>query len=314
MKKNISIVLAIVIVCSLPSTAFAASSSVATSLDENSILCQAEDGFMFITTSDELCATIITNDTLHIVTVSIKYSIQSNEVYQWYIDDYPHPFHSSSAAFWDGVIAYAENHMGQAEVVSFSSEVSNSVERSIQPCSSAVADIYPQFVTCVGTSPFNRIMRYNTTIGGNAVHVYEDMTFDIRIAQTKSWSTAVFVSTLITSILGLFVTNTLVNALCTAFNLIVSAVAEVKAGKLNQYSCLALFSRYVNINDSTYPYNMTERGVTYYAYENATPNNTDRAQIDVGSNYTEYSPSETYYRDCSAQALDGYNAYLVLRG
>lgn len=79
--------------------------------------------------------------------------------------------------------------------------------------------------------------------------------------------------------------------------------------QMNCYTCTAIFSRYVNVNSSEYPYNMTIRTVSYEAYEDASPSSTRRAEIDSGSRTTSYNKSESYYQNCYAQALDGYNVY-----
>ena len=277
MKKRLSIFLIFVLLFSLSSTTVA---SALPNKSELPGLYAAEDGDMFILQSEDRDATIITNDTHHSMTVSIKYSHNPDTVYQWYISDYPMPFEPSSSAFWTDIIAYAEDHISQAEEIIFVSNTPSEMHNSIQPFSSAGADIYPQLVKYVGTSPFD-----------------------------KSWSTAVFVSTLITSVLGLIVTNTIVQAICTAFNVVVSVYASIAAGSMNCYTCTAIFSRYVNVNSSEYPYNMTIRTVSYEAYEDASPSSTRRAEIDSGSRTTSYNKSESYYQNCYAQALDGYNVY-----
>ena len=306
MKKRLSIFLIFVLLFSLSSTTVA---SALTNKSELPGLYAAEDGDMFILQSEDRDATIITNDTHHSMTVSIKYSHNPDTVYQWYISDYPMPFEPSSSAFWTDIIAYAEDHISQAEEIIFVSNTPSEMHNSIQPFSSAGADIYPQLVKYVGTSPFEDIIRYSTTMDGNTVRVYEDMRFEVRFSQNKSWSTAVFVSTLITSVLGLIVTNTIVQAICTAFNVVVSVYASIAAGSMNCYTCTAIFSRYVNVNSSEYPYNMTIRTVSYEAYEDASPSSTRRAEIDSGSRTTSYNKSESYYQNCYAQALDGYNVY-----
>lgn len=153
------------------------------------------------------------------------------------------------------------------------------------------------------------VYRYSTTMDGNTVRVYEEMRFEVLFSQNKSWSTTVFISTIITAFLGKVVTDTLVQALCTALNVVVSAYSSVAAGAINRYTCSAVFSRYVNVNSSRYPYNMTIRTVSYEAYEDASPSSTKRAKIDSGSRVTSYSKNETYYQNCYAQALDGYNVY-----
>lgn len=306
MKKRLSIFLIFVLLFSLSSTTVA---SALPNKSELPGLYTAEDGDMFISQSEDRCATIITNETLHIITVSIKYSQDPDTVYQWYISDYPMPFEPSSSAFWTDIIAYAEERISQAEAIIFSSNTSVEMQNSIQPFSSVGADIYPQLVKYVGTSPFEDIIRYSTTMDGNTVRVYEEMRFEVLFSQNKSWSTTVFISTIITAFLGKVVTDTLVQALCTALNVVVSAYSSVAAGAINRYTCSAVFSRYVNVNSSRYPYNMTIRTVSYEAYEDASPSSTKRAKIDSGSRVTSYSKNETYYQNCYAQALDGYNVY-----
>ena len=168
MKKRLSIFLIFVLLFSLSSTTVA---SALPNKSELPGLYAAEDGDMFILQSEDRDATIITNDTHHSMTVSIKYSHNPDTVYQWYISDYPMPFEPSSSAFWTDIIAYAEDHISQAEEIIFVSNTPSEMHNSIQPFSSAGADIYPQLVKYVGTSPFEDIIRYSTTMDGNTVRV-----------------------------------------------------------------------------------------------------------------------------------------------
>ena len=108
MKKRLSIFLIFVLLFSLSSTTVA---SALPNKSELPGLYAAEDGDMFILQSEDRDATIITNDTHHSMTVSIKYSHNPDTVYQWYISDYPMPFEPSSSAFWTDIIAYAEDHI-----------------------------------------------------------------------------------------------------------------------------------------------------------------------------------------------------------
>lgn len=149
-EKRLSIFLIFVLLFSLSSTTVA---SALPNKSELPGLYAAEDGDMFILQSEDRDATIITNDTHHSMTVSIKYSHNPDTVYQWYISDYPMPFEPSSSAFWTDIIAYAEDHISQAEEIIFVSNTPSEMHNSIQPFSSAGADIYPQLVKYVGTSP-----------------------------------------------------------------------------------------------------------------------------------------------------------------
>ncbi len=82
MKKRLSIFLIFVLLFSLSSTTVA---SALPNKSELPGLYAAEDGDMFILQSEDRDATIITNDTHHSMTVSIKYSHNPDTVYQWYI-------------------------------------------------------------------------------------------------------------------------------------------------------------------------------------------------------------------------------------
>lgn len=181
-EKRLSIFLIFVLLFSLSSTTVA---SALPNKSELPGLYAAEDGDMFILQSEDRDATIITNDTHHSMTVSIKYSHNPDTVYQWYISDYPMPFEPSSSAFWTDIIAYAEDHISQAEEIIFVSNTPSEMHNSIQPFSSAGADIYPQLVKYVGTSPFEDIIRYSTTMDGNTVRVYEDMRFEVRFHRIR---------------------------------------------------------------------------------------------------------------------------------
>lgn len=133
MKKRLSIFLIFVLLFSLSSTTVA---SALPNKSELPGLYAAEDGDMFILQSEDRDATIITNDTHHSMTVSIKYSHNPDTVYQWYISDYPMPFEPSSSAFWTDIIAYAEDHISQAEEIIFVSNTPSEMHNSIQFCGS----------------------------------------------------------------------------------------------------------------------------------------------------------------------------------
>lgn len=78
MKKRLSIFLIFVLLFSLSSTTVA---SALPNKSELPGLYAAEDGDMFILQSEDRDATIITNDTHHSMTVSIKYSHNPDTVY-----------------------------------------------------------------------------------------------------------------------------------------------------------------------------------------------------------------------------------------
>ena len=84
MKRFISVFLAVSMVLSMASTAFAADSNVT---DPNSLpntyTEKLEDGDIFIQQSDWQTVVILTSDKDHIINIAIKYFDTPDMVYQW---------------------------------------------------------------------------------------------------------------------------------------------------------------------------------------------------------------------------------------
>lgn len=259
--------------------------------------------------SDENIA-ILTNVEDHLIDISISYLSSPNTVYQWTITDYPESTFTTSDDFWNGVVAYAENRMTDASVVTFTEVSYDEPIELPQTRSSAGADLLEDLEEFMGTSEYFGRQIYSTTYQGQVFRVLESMDFRILTNGSKSWSTTISVSSLIVSVLGLAATTTLVGAICGAFGVALSAASLIPPGKINKYICRAMNYRYVTINGSEYAYSMADKFIDYNGYENADNNSTERAYADSGSRSVSYVPSAAYFSSYTDQINDAYEMFL----
>ena len=91
--------------------------------DEQPFVMDIDNGKLFSAASEDKTVAILTNDDLHLIDISISYDPACDEVYHWAIRDYPADEFSYSDSFWISVIAYAENHFEDSELVLFTTTV-----------------------------------------------------------------------------------------------------------------------------------------------------------------------------------------------
>lgn len=312
MKRIISIFLSLCMISMLSLQCFASNdlSTPSQQTDIEPYIGQINGGNIYVSKTTDKVVTIMTNNSLHLIDISIMYPENETVVYEWSITDYPvATFSPANEYFWMGIVEYAELHMSSAKTVTFINNTYDTPIELPQTRSSAGADLLEALEDYEG-SEYHGDLLYTTTYQGKTFRVYESMDHGIFIAGTKAWNTPITVASLITGIIGTATTSTLVAAICGAFGIATSAGALLDPGKLNQYTCEANTYRYVTINGSSYVYNTTDKFVTYNGYEDADNNSTNRAYIDSGSRSVNYPDGSTYFVSFTSQVQDAYDMFL----
>lgn len=309
MKKIISLALAVIMLITMSSTAFAANES----RNSQTYIGEISNGNIFSKKTSNMLVTIITDNTRRMIDISIKYLNQPNIVYQWRIQDYPVArFKPASNSFWNGIIEYAERNISSATPVTFTDVTYEKPIDVTAMRSSAGADLLQDLRSFIGQDEYFDVLKTSTPLyrNGVAFRVYESMQFRILLDGYKAWSTTITVASLITGILGLALTNPTITAICSAFGVAATAASLILPGRVNKYICRAMVYRYVNANGSKYVYNITDKFIDYKGYENADNNSTERAYADSSSQTINYIQGQSYFGSYTAQVDDAYQMYL----
>lgn len=309
MKKIISLALAVIMLITMSSTAFAANES----RNSQTYIGEISNGNIFSKKTSNMLVTIITDNTRRMIDISIKYLNQPNIVYQWRIHDYPVArFEPASNSFWNGIIEYAERNISSATPVTFTDVTYEKPIDVTAMRSSAGADLLQDLRSFIGQDEYFDVLKTSTPLyrNGVAFRVYESMQFRILLDGYKAWSTTITVASLITTVLGSVITGKLVVAICNAFGIAAGLSSLLPPGKINKYICRAMVYRYVTANGSKYVYNITDKFIDYKGYENADNNSTERAYADSSSQTINYIQGQSYFGSYTAQVDDAYQMYL----
>lgn len=76
-----------------------------------------------------------------IIDISISYDPACDEVYHWAISDYPVDEFSYSNSFWNSVIAYAENHFEDSDLVLFTTTIYDTSDSSVDASLSSESNL-----------------------------------------------------------------------------------------------------------------------------------------------------------------------------
>lgn len=280
---------------------------------QNVYLEKIEDGYVFTQKADDKSVAIITSNTENVVAISIIYTSNSDIVYQWIINDYPmEGFSQNSLDFWDSIISYAENNLDNASLIEIS--VDEISENTPMPFSSADADLAEDLVGIVGEEYSNKYTNRLRVMDGHDYRLYESMEFSIRKCATLSWQTGASIASVLAGVVSIAPVPPHV-ALFTGVLGIVAAVAStiLPAGKVNQYSCMALYTRYVTVDNGSTQYGHAYKIRTFDGYEDANPNSTGRAHVFPATEVLFYDPnqSEEYFNNgIFDEAYNSYNNIL----
>lgn len=312
MKKRIfSLLLAITCLLGvMPVSAYAANDGSETYLDETA------DGNIFVQKNQDKIVTIATTDVEHIVSISILYSkdIRSKEsciVYQWVLNDYPDPFSPNIPSFWEDVIEYAEARKSEASLIAFALEETEPDEP--MALSSAGADLASDLQSIVGREYSNKYIEMRR-MGGHDYRLYETLEYNIRKVHTLSWRDGATAVSIVTSTLGLVATNGTVTLICGVLGILSTASQDyLPAGKMNQYECMALYTRYVTVDYGTRQYGHAYKIRNFEGYEEASNNSTGRAHIIPDTEllyYDSNQSAEYFYGGIFDEAYNAYNNIL----
>lgn len=307
MKKFLSIILSTAILFSISATAFATEREIAT---PTSAVVDISGGNLYTSEEGGKRVAILTNDENHLLDVSICYLSAPNTVYQWTITDYPiSTFTPSNPQFWYNIVDYVEDQMSDANIVYFTEVTYEEPIELPQTRSSAGSALLNQLEELMGLGEYSDTVVHNITYQGQRYRILEYMDFRILNDGSKSWSNTIQVSSLIVSVLGIVYSLSVLSAICSAFGVAINAYSELSAGTINKYICLADVCRWVSINGSTYPYNITDKYFEYRAYEDADLNSRRGAYIDTGSKAEYYTDDEAYFYSNDSQIMDAYVAF-----
>ena len=140
LNKFLSLILFCAMVMSLCIPAFASERMSSEELDTPFIM-DIDNGKLFSAESDDKIVAILTNDDLHLIDISICYSPARDEVYHWAISDYPVDEFSYSDSFWNSVIAYAENHFEDSDLVLFTTTIYDTSDSSVDASLSSESNL-----------------------------------------------------------------------------------------------------------------------------------------------------------------------------
>lgn len=305
MKKRIlALLLVLTCVIGILPSATAINSSCETYLEE------IDGGMAYIQKSSSKIVAIATNNDKHIISISILYRNNASNVYQWIINDYPYSkFNTNDPSFWNDVIKYAEEKLSQASVVTFSIEEAGRIApRTVG--SSAGADLTADMVAHLGKEYSDKYIQVRRMDDGRNYKLYETMEFDIQKVNTLSWKSGVTLTSVIVNVLSLIAGSTTVGTICSVLGL-ASTVAEqvLPAGKMNKYGCMALYTRYVTVENNPGQQATATKIISYEGYEDASDNSTGRAHIISDTKLVYYSGNQTEQYYLSGIFEEAYRHY-----
>lgn len=125
LNKFLSLILSCAMVMSLCIPAFASERMSSEELDTPFIM-DIDNGKLFSAESDDKIVAILTNDDLHLIDISISYPV----------DEF-----SYSNSFWNSVIAYAENHFEDSDLVLFTTTIYDTSDSSVDASLSSESNL-----------------------------------------------------------------------------------------------------------------------------------------------------------------------------
>lgn len=315
MKKHslirfLSIILVPFMIIAVIPVTTARAQTVALSEPENgSKLLNLHGDQIFILQTAEKVATVSLSANKNTLAISLKYPSAPNCVYQYVYKDFQGALNSvNSPSFWLDAIKYAEERRSEATKVIFTYE--KVTIDGPTAYSSAGADLLAELEGYVGEAYSDQYTGQYKVRGGNTYKLYETLELNVRDVTRLTWNAAITVSSLITGVIGLVATSGTVNTICGILGLAVTAAdALIPPGKMNEYECMAYYTRYIRVDDGTRQYAHAYKIRTYKGFEDASDNSKGRAHIIADSELEYYSGTQTaeYYN--SGLFDEAYDAY-----
>ena len=310
LKKSITALLVVSILISMSPTVFAVSNYENPTSNYQDFYVEDFGGRnIFFQRTNSKNIVIITNETEHIVLISIKYSGQSDVIYQWVINDYPvKEFSPDDFDFWNDVILYAEENIDKATLVEFTTEEIN--ENDSMPFSSAGADLAEDLENIVG-QPYSDKYLYSKRMDGHDYKLHQSMEFYITKDGKRSWNPGTTIASILLDIIGVTATSINISILCTILGIGISELDTIiPAGSFNYYSCLVMYTRYVTVDNDDRQYSYAYRFMHFDGEEEASLNSRGRACIFPETKMIYYSGNQTeeyFYGGLFDEAYKVYN-------
>lgn len=293
MMRIVAMLLTFTMILSMSSTAFATDN--AQLYDQNSYISEFEDGNIFIRTGKDKIIAIITNDVEHTIYASIMYAGDNDIVHQWVIENYPQESFAEDFGFWNDVIMYIEENMDEATLVRVWYEEAE--ENTPTMYSSAGADLYERLEELHGSEYSDKHIGMKMR-DGHYLDLYETKEFVIRKAGSFSWEDGTSLASIAAGIGGLVLTNPTAVTICGILGIAFSGLGMfIPEGKVNNYTCVVQFTRYVRVDDESRKYAHAYKFIYYKGSEDDSLNSTGRADIYVDSKEEVYdgNQSEEYF-------------------
>lgn len=266
-----------------------------------SCVLPAANGHMYyeLTNAQSIC--VMTNIDKNTIEVNIVNVSEPEVVHRWVLSDYDTNAYNTQD-FWDSIIQYANSHVEEAQTIMVKhGEVDESK-------GGALIFLWEEFNTMI-ESEYYDVLKYTANKNGETMRIYETHVPKIELWDSLTWSDGVTIGGLISTLLGVEITNTLVQCIAKAFDVIMDVSSLLpERSKLEQYRCSDHYFRYTTVNGSKYAYNITDKYTDYFGYD--APNQVGIPNIDHGSKETWYSQNATYYRSYSSQVNDAYEMFL----
>ena len=276
-KKSISLL----VIVSFCLTWFASFPALAVNTTQNNdILVQSviptENGSIFCQETESYIINIITDDDQKLISAALKFKETPATVYD-FSAFYPvaleicapDDFSQKGETFWASIINYMKANIECASQVQI--EITSFEEDMPSTRSSAGADLIAELESEFGSEYFGKPL-YETTqskYGGNLLEIVEDLNFNITKNKRFTWSDALSIAGIITTIIGIPVTQGAISAISLALGVAAEASTFVQPGGIDTYTCCANYTRRTSVNGSEYAYNFAEKYYDYTGYENA---------------------------------------------
>lgn len=276
---------------------------------QNICIDEIEDGYVFTEKANDKSVAIITSNLENIIAISIIYISNPNIVHQWIISDYPMDnFSQNSFAAWENIISCAENNLNEASLVEIS--IDEIDENTPSPLNSTGADLAKDLRGIVGYEYSNRYTNRSRIMDGHTYRLYETMEFSFTKGFTLSWKNGFTIASVLVSIISVAATSANVSLLCGILGIATSIASTVlPAGKVNKYSCMVLYTRYVTVDYGSKQYGHAYKFRIFDGYEDADLNSTGRAHVFPNTKDPMYdaNQSEEYFNNGIFN--EAYNAY-----
>ena len=183
-------------------------------------------------------------------------------------------------------------------------------ENTPSPLSSAGADLAKDLRGIVGNEYSNKYTNRSKIMDGHTYRLYETMEFSISKCNTLSWKSGTTIASILAGIISVAPIPANVATFCGIMSIVGSvASTQLPEGKINRYSCMVLYARYVTVDYGSKQYGRAYKLRNFDGYEDADLNSSGRAHVfpETGDPYYDANQSEEYFNNGIFN--EAYNAY-----